>query len=501
MTFEQAKKKAGGHTWWSEECPGKMQYCYWMHGAVEQQLYFTPGLLSVCFCTVQNGYLKEKSSEQEKLQQYFWLKEQYQDDHGYIDQEHDRWMQVRNDKVASCQEIVSHTGKWSRKQLLEQYSRLLSLAVDSVRWGFWIENVDVYTNNELPKKMAEVLPDMDSTERSTLTVTMCTPLIVSFMEEYRIDKYHVILNYRNELNEPTERAKKAVQSFHMQYRYISVNYGGSPPLTEEDIWREILEDAATHTDEELKQEIDDIEDKIDRVAAQQSALEEQHQFPMDLLDDFTIIRSIGAWMDERKESMVKTSFAIWTILGAIADTTGIPKSELEWYTVEEIKALLRDDTCIPAEQIQERNHNSVIASEFDGKEGSDITFFTGSEADELSALLNAGNTDVLEGIVASAPDAAGAVFAGTVQIVTDIEKEDFEAGNILVTSMTRPDFMPLMKKAAAIITNEGGMTCHAAIVARELGIPCIIGTKYATETLRNGDTAAMNMETGEITIQ
>ena len=65
--------------------------------------------------------------------------------------------------------------------------------------------------------------------------------------------------------------------------------------------------------------------------------------------------------------------------------------------------------------------------------------------------------------------------------------QKFEQGDILVASMTRPELVPAMKKAAAVITDEGGITCHAAIVSRELGIPCIIGTKIATKVLNDGD--------------
>jgi pyruvate,water dikinase len=62
--------------------------------------------------------------------------------------------------------------------------------------------------------------------------------------------------------------------------------------------------------------------------------------------------------------------------------------------------------------------------------------------------------------------------------------------------MTRPDYVPAMKKAAAIVTNEGGITCHAAIVSRELGIPCIIGTKIATEVFKDGDVVEVNANHG-----
>ena len=53
--------------------------------------------------------------------------------------------------------------------------------------------------------------------------------------------------------------------------------------------------------------------------------------------------------------------------------------------------------------------------------------------------------------------------------------------------MTRPEFVPIMKKAAAIVTDEGGITCHAAIISRELGVPCVVGTKIATKVLKDND--------------
>ena len=73
-----------------------------------------------------------------------------------------------------------------------------------------------------------------------------------------------------------------------------------------------------------------------------------------------------------------------------------------------------------------------------------------------------------------------------------------QKGNILVTSMTRVEFVPLMRKAKAIITNEGGIACHAAIVSRELNIPCIIGTKVATDRLKDGDKVGLDLKNGEI---
>ncbi|MBU2100890.1 hypothetical protein KKG83_06675 [Candidatus Micrarchaeota archaeon] len=74
----------------------------------------------------------------------------------------------------------------------------------------------------------------------------------------------------------------------------------------------------------------------------------------------------------------------------------------------------------------------------------------------------------------------------------------FKKGRILVAPNTNPAYVPAMKKASAIITDEGGVTCHAAIVSRELGVPCVIGTKFATSLLKNNDLLYVNATEGII---
>ncbi|VVB99222.1 putative phosphoenolpyruvate synthase [uncultured archaeon] len=71
-----------------------------------------------------------------------------------------------------------------------------------------------------------------------------------------------------------------------------------------------------------------------------------------------------------------------------------------------------------------------------------------------------------------------------------------QKGDVLVTEMTTPDFVPAMKKACAIVTNAGGMTCHAAIVSREMGIPCIVGTRNGTQTMKEGQLVTVDATRG-----
>jgi pyruvate, water dikinase len=93
--------------------------------------------------------------------------------------------------------------------------------------------------------------------------------------------------------------------------------------------------------------------------------------------------------------------------------------------------------------------------------------------------------------------AAPGAASGPARILRSIAEVDkFHDGDVLVTRMTAPDWVPLMRRAAAIATDSGGMTCHAAIVSRELGIPCIVGTRTATETLRDGDVVTVDATRG-----
>lgn len=117
-----------------------------------------------------------------------------------------------------------------------------------------------------------------------------------------------------------------------------------------------------------------------------------------------------------------------------------------------------------------------------------------SDSDQESINIAKNQTPILKGATASLGIASGKV----VIIFKSEEIDKVEQGDILVTEMTNPNFVPAMKKAAAIITDTGGRTSHAAIVSRELGIPCIVGTGSATTALKNGDIVTVNGTTGEV---
>ncbi|WP_312793044.1 phosphoenolpyruvate synthase [Sphingobacterium sp.] len=125
------------------------------------------------------------------------------------------------------------------------------------------------------------------------------------------------------------------------------------------------------------------------------------------------------------------------------------------------------------------------------KSSKSITAYKINEKDRDSKVL-------LRGIAVGDKIASGRIhnFQGLGK--QDMHKIDFQTGDVMVAEMTDPDWEPIMKKAAAIITNKGGRTCHAAIVARELGVPAIVGCDKATDTLDTGMEITVSCAEGDI---
>ncbi|MEZ5419805.1 MAG: PEP/pyruvate-binding domain-containing protein [Vicinamibacterales bacterium] len=103
-------------------------------------------------------------------------------------------------------------------------------------------------------------------------------------------------------------------------------------------------------------------------------------------------------------------------------------------------------------------------------------------------------------VLVSGLGASPGLASGTVRVLrTPAEGAALQASEVLVAPMTSPDWVPTMRRAAAVVTDGGGMTCHAAIVSRELGIPCIVGARSATSTLRTGEVVTVDATHGRVT--
>ena len=139
-----------------------------------------------------------------------------------------------------------------------------------------------------------------------------------------------------------------------------------------------------------------------------------------------------------------------------------------------------------------------------GKDGTDGQLYILQARPETVKSQSAGKTEVrykLKGkgaVLASGRAIGQKVGTGPVRLVHNISEMDkVQPGDVLVTDMTDPNWEPVMKRASAIVTNRGGRTCHAAIIARELGIPAVVGCGNATDTLKDGTLVTVSCAEGD----
>ncbi|MBS4899969.1 MAG: phosphoenolpyruvate synthase [Clostridiales bacterium] len=187
---------------------------------------------------------------------------------------------------------------------------------------------------------------------------------------------------------------------------------------------------------------------------------------------------------------------------------------------EEVPAELRNEQAITDEQIRElatyakaieKHYGCYMDMEWGVDERTNKvwllqarpeTVWSRKNKEEKPAEESSVSTADLEVVVKGLPASPGKA-AGKAHVILDPANiDEFKDGEILVTTMTAPDWVPAMKKAKAIVTDAGGMTCHAAIVSRELGIPCIVGTKSrseeATVNIKNGQDITVDASNGVV---
>lgn len=201
-----------------------------------------------------------------------------------------------------------------------------------------------------------------------------------------------------------------------------------------------------------------------------------------------IIDDFGWFQDERKKYNMMADHYLDLLLNEIGKRTKLSLMEVKFTIPYEIESILKGT--FNKEEINKRMKNCLIVWEGDKNT---YEIYTGKEAIQKEKQLFFSKEGVhevteIEGMTANTGRVRGYVHV----TMSAKEAKNIKKGEILVTSMTSPDFIVGIKNAAAIVTNEGGVTCHAAILSREFGIPCVIGTKIATQILKNGDYAEVD---------
>jgi phosphohistidine swiveling domain-containing protein len=247
--------------------------------------------------------------------------------------------------------------------------------------------------------------------------------------------------------------------------------------------------------EDIMSEIESIDGTFQKIHEESEKIRSSLELTAEDEADIAFAKLMIEWMDSRKVGMMKGVYYLFAFLEDIARLHGLDYETVSTYSIDETLALVERGEKVPAEEIEKRYADSFLIFDKNG-----LHRFYGQDAHDLLAAVHDKHSQVeeIKGAVASTGNQEK--IRGKVRIVLDPLKDEFYEGDILVTSMTRVEFVPLMRQAKAIITNEGGIACHAAIISRELGVPCIIGTRNATKILKNGDEVELDLKTGHVTI-
>jgi len=217
-------------------------------------------------------------------------------------------------------------------------------------------------------------------------------------------------------------------------------------------------------------------------------------------DDFLRkFKEIGiARLEMRKVAESVLFHKIDAAIENIANIHTIDADDLFLYTFDELQKLIKMREKVSLNTIDERSHGYIYSV----NKGI-ATFFTGIAFEKLFAQIKNKRT-LQSGKILFGRGVSKGITRGKVQLILhneyDISSQlsSFKEGNILVTEMTRPQLITICHKVKGIITNEGGILSHAAIVSREFKIPCVVGTEIATQVLRDGDLVEVDGDKGVV---
>jgi phosphoenolpyruvate synthase/pyruvate phosphate dikinase len=295
----------------------------------------------------------------------------------------------------------------------------------------------------------------------------------------------------------SKKLGKLFKKYKKEYFYSKTSFAYGKEILFEEFVKDILKEVKGKQAKHLQDELNALEKESKNIHKKRKEILSKIKLSTEEKKMIWFSTRIVEWLDYRKRGMMKQFYYIFCIFHEYEKRLPYTFDDLMSSTFEELKVVLTGKEKIDVEEINRRKEPFFAYYTKGIAKG---LFYFGIEGKELFELSKGlvEKSAQLKGSVASKGSKGEKVVSGIAKIVINPTKESFEEGQILVTSMTRIEFVPLMKKARAIITDEGGIACHAAIVSRELGVPCIIGSKHATSMIKSGDKVELNLETGVV---
>ncbi|MBU0472346.1 MAG: hypothetical protein KKF89_05670 [Nanoarchaeota archaeon] len=286
---------------------------------------------------------------------------------------------------------------------------------------------------------------------------------------------------------------KLIKDHVRKYCYLSVLVN-NPPTTKEDTWKEIktyLENNEAFRIESVR--LGDIFEKETKKKVNKLLKKLKPNKRIKLLIEG--LRETAYIRTEDNAVMGLSTFLIMPMQNEIAKRLGLTYYELKELLPEEIIYYLKNNLQVPRKLIKDK-----LKASFYFVHEKNRYIFQGKEAEKYYKLLDKKTktkyVKELKGTPASIGRTVGTAFVAK----SSSTLKEFEKGGILVAPATSADFVPVMRKASAIITEMGGITSHAGIISREFNVPCLVGVKNATDIIKTGDKIEVDANKGIIKI-
>lgn len=358
-------------------------------------------------------------------------------------------------------------------QLLEDYS----VVVDSV-WQPYLP-IDGFDENWKPLLDALLKKHYPNKLTDDEIGILLLPEELSYVQEEELSLLKIA-------NASQQTKKKLLETHQKLFFWYKNNYSYIESMPIEHFEDKIK---TLHTP---KQELITLQSKIKLLLEQKKAIYDKHSIPEPVKKYIHLIVTLSKWRDIRKSSTILCNYYLKQLVKEVARRRNIDYKYFENLTYHEF--ITHALTMSKKELLAIKSEGFVFY-----EHGFEPFVAYNEEAKQLQALyeriIDTGIKEV-KGLCAC----KGKV-SGIVKVINKIEDfHKMEQGNILVSCNTRPEFVSIMKKAAAIVTDEGGITSHAAVVSRELNVPCIIGTKRGTDLLKDGMHVEVDATNGTVKI-
>ncbi len=388
---------------------------------------------------------------------------------------------------------------WSKKsnqQIRDTLRSLLREYNEKVCAWYVQYPLDEYFETALEKKLAEYIPVSDPNFGEYVLI-FADPAKMTEVSEERLRLAEIAKDFfarQENLDNLSVAAREEIGKHLDKFAYINRGLATSKPYTFEDIIDRL---------KEIKRQIDSGK-KIDDLIydASEKKVDDKYRLVMDKIKPrpdlnrlIGQIRLHSYVRNRRVEAFFNADYGASFMYAEIAKRANFNPDWIMEISIPEMFGALEGKSLPDDAEMKRRMHNYAMIVR-----NAQTTLIT--DPDKIKELekeysVKTEQTEIIKGRVAC----SGGIIKGRAKICLD-KKEigKIERGDILVAQFTTPDFVPAMEKAAAIVADQGGLSSHAAIVSRELGVPCVIATMNGTRVIHDGDLLEVNATTGFVKI-